>query len=244
MGIGRRIKEAREMNGLTQKQLAEEIGITSSSIANYENEVSHPKEEILYALLDVLKVDANFLFQDCVKLRSKRVNSEEDDEMMRRYHILDAHGREFVNSVLTLEYNRVLHTQNEDETLIDFPSAIPLRVSDQPASAGTGVYLGPDGFSEWLVQDNDLTRRAAFGVRVSGDSMEPSYHDGDILLVNFEPTAVGDIALVTMDGCGFVKQISDGELLSLNTAYAPIPMNESIRINGKVIGVLPPEWQF
>ena len=30
---------------------------------------------------------------------------------------------------------------------------------------------------------NELTRRASFGVPVSGDSMEPRYHNGDILVV-------------------------------------------------------------
>ena len=43
MGIGRRIREARELAGLTQKELARKIGVTSSAIANYENDTSHPK---------------------------------------------------------------------------------------------------------------------------------------------------------------------------------------------------------
>ena len=53
-----------------------------------------------------------------------------------------------------------------------------------------------------------------------------------------DPVEVGDIALVTMDGCGYVKMIGEGELISLNKRYAPIPMTDDIRINGKVIGVL------
>ena len=66
MGIGKRLKEARERKGLTQRELAKIVGVTGSAITNYENEVSHPKEQIMYALIDALGVDPNFLFQDCV----------------------------------------------------------------------------------------------------------------------------------------------------------------------------------
>ncbi len=43
MGIGYRIKEARENLGFTQTELGKLIGVTGSAITNYENETSHPK---------------------------------------------------------------------------------------------------------------------------------------------------------------------------------------------------------
>ena len=101
----------------------------------------------------------------------------------------------------------------------------PVKISEQPSAAGSGVYLGPESFTEYMVQDNELIRRTAFAVPVSGDSMEPKFHDGDIALVNFEPAEPGE-----------------GVLLSLNKKYKPIPMKEDIRVNGKVIGILDPEW--
>ena len=87
-----------------------------------------------------------------------------------------------------------------------------------------------------------MIRRTAFAVPVSGDSMEPKFHDGDIALVNFEPAEPGDIVVVTMDGLGYIKKLGDGVLLSLNKKYKPIPMKEDMRVNGKVIGILDPEW--
>ena len=68
------------------------------------------------------------------------------------------------------------------------------------------------------------------------------YHNGDIVLVNFEPVESGDIALITMDGYGYIKKIGDQELLPLNPKYDPIPMDESVRVNGKIIGVFDPSW--
>lgn len=71
MGIGAKIKLARELNNLTQKQLAEMVGVTSSAITNYENNTSHPKEPILYKLMSALNVDANFLFSDYFEANKK-----------------------------------------------------------------------------------------------------------------------------------------------------------------------------
>ncbi len=87
MGIGFRIKEAREKKGLNQKQLGKLLGVTGAAIGNYENEISHPKEPILYKLLEVLEVDANYLFQDCFskKLLSQPVLSLESMEVVKAY---------------------------------------------------------------------------------------------------------------------------------------------------------------
>ena len=50
VGIGKQIRAGRERLGLTQGELAKQLGITKSAVGNYENEVSHPKEPVLYKL--------------------------------------------------------------------------------------------------------------------------------------------------------------------------------------------------
>ena len=79
-------------------------------------------------------------------------------------------------------------------------------------------------------------------MRVSGDSMEPIYTDGDIVMVSKESVLQDDIALVTLDGCGYVKRMGDMYLVSENKKYKPIPYDENVIVNGRVIGVLRPEW--
>lgn len=165
------------------------------------------------------------------KIFLKTAISPEENRLLLKIRSLDEDALQVVLSVIDLAYEApkqsILNNQK-----------IPFKVSEQPASAGTGTYLGPDGFGEMMV-DPDRVAGADFGVPISGDSMEPLYHDGDIILVSMvDPVEVGDIALVTMDGCGYVKMIGEGELISLNKRYAPIPMSDDIRINGKVIGTL------
>lgn len=107
MGIGKRIKEAREQIGLTQSELGELVGVTGSAITNYEKETSHPKEPVMYKLLEVLNVDANYLFQDVVNI-PKKVNDVtfSEYEHIKKYRDLDDHGKEMVDFVLNKESNR------------------------------------------------------------------------------------------------------------------------------------------
>ena len=64
MSFEGRLRQAREMAGLTQQDLAEKLGVTKNSISNYENGVSSPKWDVLVKIFDVLCVDPNFLYQD------------------------------------------------------------------------------------------------------------------------------------------------------------------------------------
>ena len=90
MGIGKRIKEAREAKGLTQAELANIVWVTPSAITNYENETSHPKEPILYKLFGALNCDANYLFQDVVNIKVRDIQK---DVLNRNYDALNTEGR-------------------------------------------------------------------------------------------------------------------------------------------------------
>ena len=107
MGIGYRIKEARERLGLTQAELGAIVGITGSAITNYEKETSHPKEHIIYKLIEVLNIDANYLFQDCVNL-PKIANDVTliEFDLIKKYRLLDDYGKETVRIVLDREVTR------------------------------------------------------------------------------------------------------------------------------------------
>ncbi len=157
-----------------------------------------------------------------------------ENNIIKKYRTLDGYGKDAVQAILDLEYNRCADAALVDET----PKVISLRLSEQSAAAGTGTYLGPEQFRTIYVKESDIARRAAYCIPVSGDSMEPVYRDGDILLVSSEQAKIGDIGIFTLSGKGYVKKRGNDVLLSLNGKYVPIPMDESIVCNGKVIGVL------
>lgn len=105
MGIGYRIKEAREQLGLTQTELGRLVGVTGSAITNYEKETSHPKEQIIYKLMEQLNVDANYLFQDVVKICSHQNDiSMSEYNMIKKYRALDYEAKTMVDAVMKSAY--------------------------------------------------------------------------------------------------------------------------------------------
>lgn len=64
MAFNDRLKEARNNAGLTQEQLAKKLGLAKSTITGYEKGTSEPNMITVKNLMDILKVDANYLWQD------------------------------------------------------------------------------------------------------------------------------------------------------------------------------------
>ena len=59
--FGSRLKELRLQSGLTQKQLAEQVGITKSVISFYELRERTPSPEVLIKLAAVFHVSSDYL---------------------------------------------------------------------------------------------------------------------------------------------------------------------------------------
>jgi phage repressor protein C with HTH and peptisase S24 domain len=112
---------------------------------------------------------------------------------------------------------------------------------DLPVSAGVGVALDEETTQEISVRDTTRTREAKYALRISGNSMEPRYHDGDILLIQeTETLEFGELGIFILDGCGFFKVYGGDRLYSLNPEYGDILLKdfEDTRIAGRVIGKL------
>ncbi len=73
--IGQRIKLAREARGLTQEQLAEKVALSASHISVIERGIKPPKLETLVKILNILKVDANFILADVLSVSNEITSS-------------------------------------------------------------------------------------------------------------------------------------------------------------------------
>lgn len=243
MGIGKRIKEARERLGLTQNELGELVGVTGSAITNYEKETSHPKEIIMYRLFEALHVDANYLFQDVVDIpKGSNDVTLSEYEHIKKYRLLDTFGKETVNYIMEREISRALSLQNAQHQIAAI-SDQGLRASGslriytylrKIASAGKGFYFDdiPTDIIEAPQKEN-----ADFIIGVSGESMEPTFHDGDLVYVQkCQIVQTGEIGIFILNGECLIKEAGENELISHNHKYAPIPGNDNIICIGKVLG--------
>ena len=110
-----------------------------------------------------------------------------------------------------------------------------------PVSAGTGMFLDGVGTSEIMIPDTAKTGDADYALRISGNSMEPKYHNGDILLVEeTDMVEVGEAGIFILDGAGYFKILGGDRLISLNPEYSDIPLRDFSEVSccGKVVGKL------
>lgn len=233
MSIGTRIKQRREELGYTQPQLAELIGVSKGTIGNYESNISSPNEPILFKLFEILKCDANYLYQDDINIEDLGIFSSEEKHHIKKYRTLDEYGKKAVDSILNIEYNRCTYVEEQESP------KIKIDYSFLPASAGTGEFLTEEYKEPREYPDTPVSRQADIVIPVSGDSMEPKFFDGDELYVRLQPAVnEGEIGIFMVDGKGYVKKYAKDRLISLNPNYDDIYPNENSKADciGKVLG--------
>lgn len=235
MSINSRIKERREELGLSRNELADIIGVTPSAIANYENGISSPKIELLFKLFHALKCDANYLYQDEMTTLSENnfSLSISEQEHIKKYRSLDTHGKELVDMVLNKECQRPTE-------FVQIMPPIIVPYYGHIASAGTGQFVFDDIPPEMIEIENCMENmHVDFAIGVNGNSMVPTYSDGDTLLVKKQDSInVGEIGIFMIDGEAFVKELGNGVLISHNKEYEDIVFDSSMNIKciGEVIG--------
>lgn len=94
------------------------------------------------------------------------------------------------------------------------------RISRLPVSAGTGEFLSDESFEEVRFPEAAVPDGADFGIKVSGDSMEPVYHDGQIVWVQrCETLNPGEVGIFEYDGSGYLKVYDEQEPDGSNREY-------------------------
>ncbi len=231
MSLHDRIKEARKKRGLTQEQLGNLIGVAKTTVTGYEKS-REPTAAKLGEIADALGVDVNFLYQDEVKeFHDNRATIDEMEKLVKPYRSLDPHGKDMVDTVLQKEVERMESLEKEPAS---DPTAHIYPYLGKIACAGTGFYfddIPTDTIKAPYVEGAD------FIIGVSGESMEPDYHDGEKLYVRkVEYLRNGDVGIFTIGNECFLKELGEDGLISRNKNYDDIPGDEKVRLIGKVIG--------
>ena len=113
---------------------------------------------------------------------------------------------------------------------------------DMPVSAGVGEFLADSTrIEDIVIPDDPRTAEADYALRINGDSMEPKYRSGDILLIQSADTVEeGELGIFVLDGSGYFKKYGGDHLISLNPKYPPIMLKdfEDVSCCGRVVGKL------
>ena len=247
MELGELVSFYRRRAGLTIDELAEKSGVPKSTINKIIGGTTKaPTLENVRSIAKALGVRLSD-FDGEPELAD--MFSAPEQELIKKYRLLDPYGKEAVDGVLDVESRRceaaravAIKEQRqqmeagkmlEPDNVFYITNWFPLM----PMSAGTGQTAGSDEPEELELKKRP-PRGTSYVAPVSGDSMEPTYQDGDKLFIrSCKNIEVGQVGVFLMDGQQWVKEFGDGVLISHNDKYAPIPMRDDIECQGLVLGV-------
>lgn len=227
--IGKKLSQLRIKDGVSQPELAERltaIGIPTNSqkISKWETDYSVPNAYQFLGLCNVLNIrDVLEIFEINENPISK----------------LDPIGKQKVDEYIDL---LVLSGKYKKKSATVIPFTQQIKLFDIPVSAGTGQFLDSDSY-ELIDIRNEVPESTDFGLRISGNSMEPEYLDGQIIWVHKQDVLNdGEIGILGYDNNVYCKKLSltatGIKLISLNDNYIPIeiPKDGLLHIFGKVVG--------
>lgn len=261
------LKKLRKEKRLSQQELANALNLTKGAIGNYENGSRSPRKDEDWAKIakffDV-SIDDLMDINDDVNDNSKQpqtiaydsgsvsdmpetihtykdttikptayILSKREKKHIDLYRQLNIEGKSQVDSYTSF----IAQSQQYIDNAIN-PIIASIKYFDTPVSAGTGQFVDSDNYIMLDVFETPPAE-AEFVVRVCGNSMEPTYNDGDKLYIKpQESVETGEIGIFSINGDVFVKERGKDGLISHNEAYDKIVFNEGDTITcfGKVVG--------
>ena len=226
--LGNSIKEVRKSKKLTQKKLAELTGFKQNTISNHENGNRQLDEKDIRIYAQALEVSPQYLF-DLAKPSSIEITPT-TSPIQTIYDQLEPPRQ---GKVLTYAERQLNEQKNEEETKINEVSEVISLyqvevVSETAAACGFNYGFGYDDTDRETIEVDERPPRHDIATKVSGDSMQPDYQDGDILyLVDKGLTTYnGDLAVIAYGDRSYFKKIytENGRLrlVSLNDKYEDI----------------------
>lgn len=234
--IAKNLTYYRKKSGLTQKELAEKLGVRHNSISAWENEKNSIDVEVLFDICEILNVTINDMYG--VSADSKLTQLE--DQHINRYRQLTEPGKSFINKsindLLAYESEFIKTTSNNLLNLDQYKKTVPLLGI---VSAGNGIENYFDK------EDVEVEDDCQFALIVRGDSMDPAFHDGQIIGIkkqdSLENGEIGIVEWISEDGSrkAYLKkwyQMNGHiKLVSLNKNYDDIIIEKgNVEVRGKV----------
>lgn len=220
--------------------------ITKSDLSQYISGKTKPLQDKLFLLSVALNVSPAWLMGFDVP--RERSNSDDVDrfrafvqvfnethtpimlaqqeiDIIMKYRKLDSYGVDLVDTVLEKEFVRCTKPVRKTHVYTYYR-----RI----ACAGDGFLfddIPPESIEAPECQNAD------FIIGVNGDSMEPTFCDGDLVYVRrTEDIKTGKCGIFTINNECFIKEKGEDCLISHNPKYPNIAGTKDIRCIGEVLG--------
>lgn len=216
-----KLKARRKELKLTQKDIANQLGISYQAYSSWERGVKEPSKEKVKQLEQILKVPKGYFTEI---------------EIVRLYNTLSNKDKNQV-----VEYARDLMQKEKAQQVMSVSENLYEYHVYEKMSAGIGASVYDDKDYDIVYFDEELAHD--FASWVSGDSMEPKYQNGSVALIRetgFDYD--GAVHAVVWNEQTYIKRVyleEDGlRLVSINKKYKDkfAPYDDAPRIVGKIVG--------
>ena len=216
-----KLKARRKELNLTQKDIADLLGISYQAYSAWERGVKQPSKEKVKKLEQILDVPIGYFTEP---------------EIVRLYNTLSGEGKGQV-----LSYVKNLVQKEQCKKVISISEKLYKYRVYEKMSAGIGSSFYNDQDYDTVYFDEELAHD--FASWVSGDSMEPKYQNGSVALIRetgFDYD--GAVYAVVCNSQTYIKRVYREEhglrLVSINPKYQDIFLSydEDPRIVGIIVG--------
>ncbi|WP_298481605.1 LexA family transcriptional regulator [uncultured Ruminococcus sp.] len=244
MEMKERLAHFREEKGFNKKEVADGAKIPYTTYIKYEYGEREIGISALQKLADFYGVTTDYLLG-----RQEPDNQDPIDIIAKKYRLTSAQ-RGIVAAYLYMD-------EDDRENLLNIVKRLAegaktpeekmvvsrlFRKHMNKASAGYGYDLDNERIWETIrIKDVPEADESDFIVEVDGDSMEPNYHDGDLVFIKLSPEVpIGSVGLFRKGGCGYIKRCGEDHLISDNPDYDdiyPDDGGDNIECIGLVLGI-------
>ena len=216
-----KLKARRKERKMTQKDIADQLGISYQAYSAWERGVKEPSKEKVQRLEQILRVPEGYFTEI---------------EIVRLYNTLSNKGKNQV-----VEYARDMVQKEKTQQVIPILEKLYEYHVYEKMSAGIGASVYDDSNYDTVYFNKELAHD--FASWVSGDSMEPKYQDGSVALIRetgFDYD--GAVYAVVCNNQTYIKRVyreDEGlRLVSINPRYDDILIsyNEDPRVVGVIVG--------
>ena len=221
-----------------QSALCAYLNLSSSTVTSWKLRNTDPPAKYIIPICEFLEVSPYYLLTG----EEKNIPLPGDEQELLDYYkrLPEREKQRLIGRASALA--EVYEDQEKVRAVKPELRTVEIRHSYYKVSAGTGYDLYDiDKWDTISIQDTSEAREADFCLTISGNSMEPIYYDGDIVLIKSQPDIDnGEIGIFIIENAGYIKKFGGDRLISLNAEYNDILFSdhspEDIRCVGRVIG--------
>ena len=235
MGFSQRVLEYIRAKDLTKSDLARAVGIPYTTLDSMlKRDSDGARLDVIFRIASTLGVTVDELVYGGRAEKFSGPVSEDERTLLSNFRKTDQRGRSSILNLAAFE-------AQTSAPAVSRTRRARIPVYDAPAAAGAALPLLTESFT--MSDTDDIPEKASFGIKISGDSMEPLIADQSVVWVQRVPELYdSEIGIFLLNGESLCKKLDHDEngvcrLVSVNSAYAPIRVldTDELKVVGRVL---------